>query len=115
RPLVLYALVCGLCALLTAVVSLDGAVALMLPVLLALTRDFGAPFRPLFLGIVVVANGASIAVPQGNPTNLVVIGQLGLSPASFLLHMSLPGLAAASLCAAVVAYGARRELVDAAP
>jgi len=87
----------------------------MLPVLLVLSRDFGAPFRPLFLGAVVVANVASIAVPQGNPTNLVVMGQLGLSPAAFLVHMFLPGLAAASLCAAAVAYRERGDLVARLP
>ena len=115
RPLVLYALACGLCALLTAIVSLDGAVVLVLPVLLVLTRDFNAPFRPLFLGAVVTANAVSIAVPQGNPTNLVVIGRLGLSPAGFLVHMALPGLAAASLCAAAIAYRARGELAGVRP
>jgi arsenical pump membrane protein len=65
----LYALVCGVCALLTAVVSLDGAVVLMVPGLLALARRARAPLAPLFLGVVAVANAASIAVPQGNPTS----------------------------------------------
>ncbi len=76
--IVLYVLVCALCALFTAAVSLDGAVVLMIPLLVILARRFGAPFGPLFLGAVVVANAASIAVPQGNPTNLVIISRLGL-------------------------------------
>lgn len=63
-------MVCGLCALVTAVVSLDGAVVLTVPVLLVLSRRFGAPLPALLLGVVAVANAASIAVPQGNPTNL---------------------------------------------
>ena len=42
----------------------------MVPVLLVLTRRFDAPFAPLFLGAVVVANAASIAVPRGTrPTS----------------------------------------------
>ena len=95
----LYALVCAACALLTAAISLDGAVVLMVPLLLALHRRSGAPFAPLFLGAVVVANVVSIAVPQGNPTNLVVMSRLELSPAGFVAHMLVPGLVAAGLCA----------------
>jgi arsenical pump membrane protein len=106
----LYALVCAVCVLLTAAISLDGAVVLMVPLLLALTRRFEAPFAPLFLGSVVVANAVSIAVPQGNPTNLVVMERLGLSAAEFTGHMLVPGLAAAVVCAAAVGYSERRGL-----
>src|SRR4051812_24855142 len=42
RSVALYALVCAVCAGLTAVVSLDGAVVLMVPVVLVLHRRFGA-------------------------------------------------------------------------
>lgn len=106
----LYGLVCALCALLTWVVTLDGSVVLMVPVLLVLTRHTAAPFAPLFVGVVVVANAASIAVPQGNPTNLVIIERLGLSPEAFLARMFAPGLAATLLCAGVVAFWQRRVL-----
>jgi arsenical pump membrane protein len=106
----LYVLVCVVCALLTAAISLDGAVVLMVPLLLALARRFEAPFAPLFLGSVVVANAASIAVPQGNPTNLVVMERLGLSAAAFTGHMLVPGLAAAAVCALGVAMSERRGL-----
>lgn len=108
--LALYVLVCGVCALATAAVSLDGAVVLMIPLLVILAQRFGAPFTPLFLGAVVVANAASIAVPQGNPTNLVIINRLGLSATTFLEHMLLPGIAAAVICAAGVALSERRAL-----
>jgi arsenical pump membrane protein len=110
RTLALYSLVCLLCAGLTAVVSLDGAVALMVPLLRALSRTFKAPFAPLFVGSVVVANTASIAVPQGNPTNLVIMSRLGLSPEAFLGHMLGPGLTAAAVCAAAIALRERRSL-----
>jgi arsenical pump membrane protein len=106
----LYVLVCGVCALATAAVSLDGAVVLMIPLLIILARRFGAPFTPLFLGAVVVANAASIAVPQGNPTNLVIINRLGLSATTFLQHMLAPGIAATAICAAGVALSQRRAL-----
>jgi arsenical pump membrane protein len=106
----LYAHVCVVCAALTATVSLDGAVVLMVPVLLALKRRYGAPFSPLFLGTVVVANAFSIAVPQGNPTNLLIIERLGIAPTAFLVHMFVPGLIAAILCAGYVAASERRRL-----
>jgi Na+/H+ antiporter NhaD/arsenite permease-like protein len=108
--LALYALVCATCAALTAAVSLDGAVVLVVPLLLVLSRRFGAPFAPLFLGAIIVANAGSIAVPQGNPTNLVVIDRLSLSPETFTLHMLVPGLAAAALGAAGIALVERRAL-----
>ena len=99
----LYALVCLTSALLTCVVSLDGAVVLMVPVVRAVVRRCGVSFVPFFLGAVAVANAASLAVPLGNPTNLVVMSTLGLSPESFLEHLFLPGLCAAVLCALVPA------------
>jgi len=108
--LLLYLLVCAVCVLLTAAVSLDGAVVLMIPLLVTLARRFGAPFAPLFLGTIVVANAASIAVPQGNPTNLVLINRLGLSAAAFLEHMLAPGIAAAAIGVVGVALSERRAL-----
>jgi hypothetical protein len=110
RGPMLYVLVCALCAALTAVVSLDGAVVLMVPLALALHRRFGAPFAPLFVGIVAVANAVSIAVPQGNPTNLVVMERLGLSPTAFAGHMLVPGVAAAVACALGVGLSERAAL-----
>jgi Na+/H+ antiporter NhaD/arsenite permease-like protein len=82
----------------------------MVPVVLALSRRCGAPLPALFAGIVVVANAASIAVPMGNPTNLVVIDRLGLSDGEFIAHMLAPGLAAAVACAGGVALRERASL-----
>ena len=110
RTPVLYVLTCLLCAALTCAVSLDGAVVLMVPVALALSEDFDVPVRPLLLGVIAVANASSIAVPQGNPTNLVLIARLHLSPASFTAHMVVPGLGAAAMCAGAVAWCERRTL-----
>jgi Na+/H+ antiporter NhaD/arsenite permease-like protein len=104
-----YALVCIACALLTVALSLDGAVVVMVPVVLALA-DRGAPARPLLLGTIGVANAFSIAVVQGNPTNLVVMTGLHLGPATFDATMVAPGLAAALICAGAVALRERRPL-----
>jgi len=108
--LTLYVATCAMCALLTAVVSLDGAVVLMVPVALALARRHDAPLPALFAGVVVVANAASIAVPMGNPTNLVVVERLGISTGAFVAHMLLPGIVAAVTCAAGVALHERDAL-----
>ncbi len=108
--LALYGLVCALCGALTATISLDGAVVVMVPVVLAVSRRAAAPFAPLFLGSVVVANAASIAVPQGNPTNLLIISRLNLSAGAFLGRMLVPGLVAAVVCAAGVAVAERSAL-----
>ena len=104
-----YALVCLVCALLTAALSLDGAVVVMVPVVLALV-DRGAPARPLLLATIGVANAFSIAVVQGNPTNLVVMSGLHLQPAAFDATMLVPGTAAALICAGAVAIRERRHL-----
>jgi arsenical pump membrane protein len=106
----LYALTCVSCALTTAVVSLDGAVVLLVPLVVTLHRRFGAPLAPLFLGVVVVANVASVAVPQGNPTNLVVMDRSGVSAETFLAHMLGPGAGAAVMCGALLAAGERVSL-----
>jgi arsenical pump membrane protein len=110
RPQALYGLVCGLCALLTAVVSLDGAVVLMVPIVLALHRRHGASLAPLLLGVVGVANAASIAVPQGNPTNLVLIARLHLSMLAFTEQMLIPGATATLICAGAIAVLERARL-----
>lgn len=107
---VLYAGVCGLCTLLTWTVSLDGAVVLMVPVALALDKRFGAPFRPLFLATIAAANAASLALPQGNPTNLVLAQQLGLGPVAFTRHLLVPALAAMALVTGAIAFRERRAL-----
>ena len=113
RTAEVYALTCLLCVALTCAVSLDGAVVLMVPLALALSEDFGVPVRPLLLGVITVANASSIAVPQGNPTNLVLIARLHLSPAAFTAHMLLPGLIAAAVCAGSVAWLEREALSQA--
>jgi arsenical pump membrane protein len=106
----LYVATCALCAALTAVVSLDGAVVVMVPVVLALARRCAAPLPALFAGIVVVANAASVAVPMGNPTNLVVIERLGLGEGEYVAHMLVPGIAAVLLCAGGIAMRERAAL-----
>jgi Na+/H+ antiporter NhaD/arsenite permease-like protein len=116
----LYVLVCALAAVLTACVTLDGAVVLLAPVVVELDRRFGAPRRALLLGVVAVANAFSVAVPLGNPTNLVVIERLGLGLGETTARLFPAAVAAALLCSSAVAVAERRALrgvlgVDAGP
>jgi arsenical pump membrane protein len=106
----LFVLVCLVTAALTALVSLDGAVVVMVPVLAELDRRFAAPLRPLLLGVVAVANAFSLALPEGNPTNLVVIERLGLGLGDAAVTTILPGTVAALVCAGAIGWRERRAL-----
>lgn len=103
RPLLLYVLVCLAAAVSTAVLSLDGAVVLLVPIVVELARR-GAALRQLLLGVVAVANAFSLAVPEGNPTNLVVLERLGAGFGSYAGRALPAGLVAAFVCAAGVAW-----------
>ena len=113
RTALVYLLVCLTTAAATAALSLDGAVVLTVPLVLALARRHALPLPPLLIGTVVVANAVSVAVPQGNPTNLVVIERLDIEPSAFLADMLVPGLVGAIACAVAVALMERRALAGA--
>jgi arsenical pump membrane protein len=108
RAWAIYALVCATCAVLTATVSLDGAVVLMAPVVCELRARSERLASTLVLGTIGVANAFSLALPEGNPTNVVVAARLGLSPADFVARAALPALLATAICAVVPAL-VRRE------
>jgi arsenical pump membrane protein len=80
----------------------------MVPLVRALSRRCTIDTAPFVVGSVAVANAASLAVPQGNPTNLVVMSRLGVGPAAFVDHLLLPGFCAAALCAIVPLRRLRR-------
>jgi arsenical pump membrane protein len=106
----LFVLVCALTALLTGLLSLDGAVVVMVPVLVELERRYAAPLRPLLLGVVAVANAFSLALPEGNPTNLVVIERLGMPLGTAAATTILPGAVATLVCATAVGWRERQAL-----
>ena len=111
RPLVLYVLVCVATAVATAATSLDGAVVLLVPVALDLAARFGAPLRPMLAGIVAVANAFSFGLPEGNPTNLIVLHRLGDTFGAFSVRALPAATAAALVCAAGVAALEHRSLL----
>jgi Na+/H+ antiporter NhaD/arsenite permease-like protein len=106
----LYLLICALAGGTTAVLTLDGAVVLLAPVVVALDRRYGAPRRPLLLGLVAVSNAFSAALPSANPTNLVVLARLGLSPWASSARLLPPAALAAVLCAGAVLVAERAAL-----
>lgn len=110
RGSAVYALLCLGCCCLTATVSLDGAVVFLAPVVAELGSRSGRLSRTLALGTIGVANAFSLALPQGNPTNVVVAARLGLSPAAFVSHLALPALLATVVCAAAPALAGRKAL-----
>jgi arsenical pump membrane protein len=106
----LYALSCALCALLTLALSLDGAIVVVVAVLGELRRRHGVPLGPLLVGAIAVANASSLALPQGNPTNLLVMGRLGLGAGAFAARMCVPALLATLIAAGAPALRHRASL-----
>jgi len=80
-------------ALITAVLSLDAAVVLLTPVVLAAVRRLRTPVRPYAYATAHLANGASLLLPVSNLTNLLAFHTANLSFTKFTLVMALPWLA----------------------
>src|SRR5581483_242654 len=79
------------------------------PTVLELGR-YGIPRRPLLLGVVAVANAFSLALPEGNPANLLVLGRLGVGAGEYVSRALPAGAAAAFLCALAVGVLERDRL-----
>ncbi|OBI94972.1 arsenic transporter [Mycobacterium alsense] len=81
-------------ALITAVLSLDAAVVLLTPVVLAAVRRRRTPARPYAYATAHLANGASLLLPVSNLTNLLAFHTAKISFVKFTLAMALPWLGA---------------------
>ncbi len=81
-------------SLITAVLSLDAAVVLLTPVVLAAVRRLRTPVRPYAYATAHLANGASLLLPVSNLTNLLAFHTANISFTKFTLVMALPWLAA---------------------
>ncbi|MGO9381263.1 MAG: SLC13 family permease [Mycobacterium sp.] len=88
-------------ATITAVLSLDAAVVLLTPVVLAAVRRLRTPVRPYAYATAHLANGASLLLPVSNLTNLLAFHQAHISFTKFTLVMALPWLAAVAILYAV--------------
>lgn len=79
-------------SLITAVLSLDAAVVLLTPVMLAAVRRLRTPVRPYAYATAHLANGASLLLPVSNLTNLLAFHTANVSFTRFTLLMALPWL-----------------------
>ncbi|ETB06978.1 arsenic transporter [Mycobacterium avium subsp. silvaticum ATCC 49884] len=85
----------------TAVLSLDAAVVLLTPVVLAAVRRQRTAVRPYAYATAHLANGASLLLPVSNLTNLLAFHTAQLSFTRFTLLMAAPWLAAVATVYAV--------------
>ncbi len=81
-------------SLITAVLSLDAAVVLLTPVVLAAVRRLRTPVRPYAYATAHLANGASLLLPVSNLTNLLAFHTANISFTRFTVLMALPWLGA---------------------
>ena len=107
---VLFAGAVVMIGLVTAVLNLDTSVAFLTPVLVYTARSRGGGEAPLLYGCLLLSNAGSLFLPGSNLTNLIVLGNLHLSGASFFSRMWAPALAAFLVTAIVVAFFERRAL-----
>ncbi|MBW0015626.1 SLC13 family permease [Mycobacterium sp.] len=82
----------AIAALTTAVLSLDAAVVLLTPVVLAAVRRLRTTARPYAYSTAHLANGASLLLPVSNLTNLLAFHTAHISFTKFTLVMTLPWL-----------------------
>lgn len=85
----------------TAVLSLDAAVVLLTPVVLAAVHRQRTAVRPYAYATAHLANGASLLLPVSNLTNLLAFHTAQLSFTRFTLLMAAPWLAAVATLYAV--------------
>lgn len=108
--IVLFAGASVMIAVVTAVLNLDTSVAFLTPVLVYTARSRGEGEAPLLYGCLLLSNAGSLFLPGSNLTNLIVLGHVRLTGASFLAHMWAPALAALLVTAGVIAVVERRSL-----
>lgn len=97
-------------AVVTAVLNLDTSVAFLTPVLVYTARSRGGGEAPLLYGCLLLSNASSLFLPGSNLTNLIVLGHLHLSGASFVSHMWLAALGATVVTAVVIAVFEHKAL-----
>ncbi|SEP17946.1 SLC13 family permease [Trujillonella endophytica] len=96
-PTLLLGRVAVLAAVVTAVLSLDATVVLLVPVVLATAARLGVSARPHALLTGHLANSASLLLPVSNLTNLLAFAATGLSFLHFAGLMAGPWVAAVAV------------------
>jgi arsenical pump membrane protein len=109
-PAVLFALLMGLVAVVTALLNLDTAVVFLTPVLVAAARNRRVPVAPFLYGAVFMANSASLLFPGSNLTNLLVLSTEHVSGGAFAARMLPAWLVAVTVTWGVMAMLHRDDL-----
>ena len=101
-----------LAAVVTAVLSLDATVVLLVPVVLATATRLHVPHRPYSYAAGHLANSASLLLPVSNLTNLLAFAATGLSFLHFSGLMLAPWLVAISVEYLLLRWFFRADLAE---
>ncbi|RAU98050.1 arsenic transporter [Mycobacterium colombiense] len=97
-------------SLITAVLSLDAAVVLLTPVVLAAVRRQRTRVRPYAYATAHLANGASLLLPVSNLTNLLAFHTANISFTKFTLAMAAPWVGAIAVLYVVFRWFFAKDL-----
>ncbi len=97
-------------AVVAAALSNDAAALVLTPVVYVIVTKFGLEPLPYVLACTFVADAASLALPTGNPVNVIVTDQLGQSPIGLVPVLLPAALAAVVTLLACLLIVYRRQL-----
>jgi arsenical pump membrane protein len=110
RQDVLFLLICGLAVLVTATLSNDATILLLMPLVLRMVSALGAPVLPYAFACALLANAASALLPIANPTNLIILQAHPLVLSDYLRHLLAPSVAAVAATILVLFIRSRAAL-----
>ena len=95
--------VLALTAVLSALINLDVAVVVAMPVALRAAQRRGLPADRLAVAVAAMANAASFLLPTSNVTNLLLLGRAPLAISAYLTDSWLPWILVTAVTAAPLA------------
>jgi arsenical pump membrane protein len=102
------AAVLGLAAVLSALVNLDVAVVVAVPVALRVARRRGLAADRLAIAVAATANAASFLLPTSNITNLLLLGRVPLGTSAYVADSWLPWILVTAITVGPLAWWAAR-------
>ena len=102
-------------ALLSALVNLDVAVVVAMPVALQAAHRHGLPAGRLAVAVAMTANAASFLLPTSNITNLLLLSRVPAPTPAYISHSWLPWLLVTAITAGSLALWAATGATPAAP
>lgn len=97
-PKAFLALVILLSGSLSALFLNDTICLMMTPLVVEMARRKGLDGKPYLIALAASANAGSCATPIGNPQNMLIASQSGLSFLDFLIYLAPPSIIAMGLC-----------------